>query len=125
MAAIDSLTRTPFFFLGRRPYREAELASYLRREHRRGRHLTEIVEDPYVESCGGRSVLRVVLRQPGLIRELREDIADAILESRPDRCYGDRSRPLLRSRRQSPRSPAALNGDLRYVLNPQRQRDPA
>ena len=85
MTATDSLRRTPFFFFGRRRYREAELASYLRREHRRGRRLTEIVEDPYVEHCGGRSVLRVVLRQPGLIRALREDVADAILDSRPDR----------------------------------------
>ena len=81
MSAQGSVTRTPFFFLGRRPYQEAELAAYLRREHRRGRRLAEIVSDPYVGRCGGKALLRSVLRQPPLIRAFRKDVADAIVQS--------------------------------------------
>ncbi len=81
MPAPSSLTRTPFFFLGRRPYRETQLAAYLRREHRRGRHLTDIVTDPYVERCGGQSVLRAVLRSPQLIRALGDDVDEAIQDA--------------------------------------------
>lgn len=81
MAASSPLTRTPFFFLGCRPYREARLAAYIHREHRRGRHLAAIVDDPYVERCGGQSMLRAVLRHPRLIRALREDVSEAIRES--------------------------------------------
>jgi hypothetical protein len=85
MAAVGPLSRTPYFFLGRRPYREAELAAYLRREHRRGRRITEILNDPYIDRCGGQAVVRAALRQPDLIRALREDITDAIADSRPER----------------------------------------
>ena len=84
MAARAPLASTPFYFLGRRPYREAELAAYLRREHRRGRRLVEIVSDPYVARCGGQSVLWAVLGRPSLIRALRQDVADAITQSRPE-----------------------------------------
>ena len=80
MAAIGPLRRTPYFFLGRRPYREAALAAYLRREHRRGRSITEILNDPYINRCGD-SLVHAVLRHPGLIRALGQDIADAILDS--------------------------------------------
>jgi hypothetical protein len=73
----------PFFFLSRRRYREAELAAYLRREHRRGRRLAEILDDPYIERCGGQSVLRSVLRRPEVIRALGDDVGDAIRASRP------------------------------------------
>jgi hypothetical protein len=82
VAAEGPLTRTPFYFLGGRPYREAELAAYLRREHRRGRRLSEIVNDPYVSGCGGQSVLRAVLGSPSLIRAFAQDDADAIAEGR-------------------------------------------
>jgi hypothetical protein len=75
------LERTPFFFLGRRRYREAELAAYLRREHHRGRRLAEILDDPYIERCGGESVLRAVLGRPDLIRSLGADIEEAISSS--------------------------------------------
>ena len=85
MTAGGPPTRTPFFFLARRPYREAELAAYLRREHRRGRRLGEIVNDPYIHRCGGQSVLRAVLRHPALIRAFRQDVTDAIAQSRPER----------------------------------------
>ena len=72
------LAGTPFYFIGSRPYREAELAAYIRREHRRGRHVDEIVQDPYVARCGGPSVLRAALGRPDLIRAMGEDAAAAI-----------------------------------------------
>ena len=69
------LAGTPYFFLGRHPDREAELAAYICREHRRGRRLSAILDDKYVERCGCRGVLRAVLRRPDVIRALRRNIA--------------------------------------------------
>jgi hypothetical protein len=73
------LARTPFYFIGPRPFREAELAAYIRREHRRGRRLAEILDDPYVERRGRQGLVRAVLQRPSLIRALRQDVVDAIL----------------------------------------------
>ena len=78
------LARTPYYFLAGRRYRETELAAYLRREHRRGRRLSEIVNDPCITHYGGKSVLRAALRRPSLIRALGEDVADAITQSTPE-----------------------------------------
>ena len=72
------LARTPYYFIGPRPYREAELAAYIRRAHRRGRRLAEILDDPYVRNRGGRALLQTVMGNPGLIRALGQDVADAI-----------------------------------------------
>ena len=84
MAVSGPLARTPFYFLDRRPYHEAELAAYIRREHRRGRHLSEIVNDPYVDRCGGESVVHTLLSRPSLIRAFGQDVADTIAHSRPE-----------------------------------------
>lgn len=78
MASGWPLARTPFFFLGPRLYREAELAAYIRREHARGRNLAEILYDPYLNRHGSQALLHAVLRRSGLIRALRQDVADAI-----------------------------------------------
>jgi hypothetical protein len=72
------LARTPYYFIGPRPLREAELAAYIRREHRRGRRLAEVLDDPYIHNRGGRALLQAVLGSPALIRALGEDVADAI-----------------------------------------------
>jgi hypothetical protein len=84
MSAGGPLARTPFYFLDRRPYHEAELAAYLRREHRRGRHLSEIVNDRYVERCGGESVIRVLLRRPSVVKALGEDVVQTIVHTRTE-----------------------------------------
>jgi len=81
MAAPGPLARTPFFSFGRRPYREERLAAYIRREHARGRHVRDILGDPYVERCGGSSVVRAVLQQRGMIETLEHDVAQAIREA--------------------------------------------
>jgi hypothetical protein len=82
MATRGSLVRTPFFAFGRRPYREERLAAYVHREHRRGRHLDEILADPYVARFRP-SVVHSVLRQPRLLAQLQHDVANAISESQP------------------------------------------
>jgi hypothetical protein len=78
MAEDDQLSGTPYFFAARRPYKEAELLSYIRREHRRGRHLAEIIDDPYVHSLGSRNFLWATLRDTSLIELLDEDVREAI-----------------------------------------------
>jgi hypothetical protein len=76
--AVDPLLSTPYFFIGPRPYREAELAAYVRREHRRGRDVADILKDPCLARRGGETMLRAVLSRPGLIRALKEDVVEAI-----------------------------------------------
>jgi hypothetical protein len=73
-----SLARTPFYFVGPRPYREAELAAYIHREHRRGRALADILVDERIANRGSQALVRAVLRRPSLIRELGRDIAESI-----------------------------------------------
>jgi hypothetical protein len=78
MAEESPLARTPFYFAGPRPYREAELAAYIHREHRRGRALADILGDARVANCGSEALVRAVLQRPRLIRELGRDIAESI-----------------------------------------------
>ena len=78
MANSGPLGRTPYFFSARRPFREERLLSYIRREHRRGRHLGEIIEDAYVERCGSRELLWATLRDTPLIELLETDVREAI-----------------------------------------------
>lgn len=77
MTPASPLAGTPFYFLGPRHYREAELAAYVRWQHARGRNLVEILNDPYLDRYGN-SVRRALLRRPELLRALRHDITDAI-----------------------------------------------
>lgn len=78
MADAGRLSRTPFFFWGRHPYREERLFSYIRREHRRGRHLSEILDDPYVCHCGSRELVWATLRDTPLIALAEQDVREAI-----------------------------------------------
>jgi hypothetical protein len=76
--AVDPLMSTPYFFSGPRPYREAELAAHIRREHRRGRDVADILKDPYLARRGGQSMLHVVLGRQSLIRALKQDVLETI-----------------------------------------------
>lgn len=78
MATSGPLGRTPYFFSARRPFREERLVSYIRREHRRGRHLGDILDDPYVRRCGTEEFVWATLRHTSLIELLEEDVCDAI-----------------------------------------------
>ena len=70
------LLSTPFFAFGRKPFREARLASYVVRQHRRGRPLTEILADPYLARFGADG--RRLLVDPWLIEALKRDALAAI-----------------------------------------------
>ena len=77
MAKPVSLERTPYFFCARRPFREERLVAYIRREHRRGRHLGEILDDAYVRRCGSREFVWATLRNTSLIELLEEDLRES------------------------------------------------
>lgn len=74
MASWGTLGRTPYFFSARRAFREERLLSYIRREHRRGRHLGEILDDPYVRRCGSREFVWATVRDTSLIELLEADV---------------------------------------------------
>jgi len=76
--AISDLSRTPYFSFGRRAFREQRLLSYIRRQHRRGRHLAEILDDPYVRRCGSPQLVWATLRDTPLVALLDEDCREAI-----------------------------------------------
>jgi len=77
MASWGPLGRTPYFFSARRSFREERLLSYIRREHRRGRHLGEILDDAYVRRCGSREFVWATLRNTSLIELLEEDLRES------------------------------------------------
>lgn len=77
------LSRTPYFFVGDRPVREARIAAYLRRQHRAARCLTEVFDDPYLRRCASPTLCWRVLTKPETIAMLRRDLADAFAALRP------------------------------------------
>jgi hypothetical protein len=68
----------PYLFLGRRPFREARLRSYIVRQHAAGRPLGEILADPYVSRCGGSSLCRRVLIDARTIEALERHVRDEL-----------------------------------------------
>jgi hypothetical protein len=64
----------PYFFVRGRPFREARLRAYIVGQHRLGRALGEILDDPYVGRCGGRSLAWRVICQPETIAALGADV---------------------------------------------------
>jgi hypothetical protein len=75
----------PYLFLGRRPFREARLRSYIIRQHRAGRPLTAILADPYIRRCGSESLCWRVIQDPRTIEALERDIREAIERCAPHR----------------------------------------
>jgi hypothetical protein len=74
---------SPYFFLGSRPIREARLRAYVVREHRLGRPLSEIVDDPYVQRCGTPGFCAAVIYSPKTIERLDANVREAIRGSDP------------------------------------------
>lgn len=75
---ISDLRGTPYFSFGRRAFREERLLSYIRRQHRLGRHLGEILDDPYVRRCGSAQLVWATLRDTPLVALLDQDCREAI-----------------------------------------------
>jgi hypothetical protein len=77
------LAGNPYLFLGRRPFREARLRSYVVAQHRRGRPLASIAADPYVRKCGNERFFWRVVQDPETLRALERDVCAAIEECVP------------------------------------------
>lgn len=73
----------PYYFLGRRPFREARLRAYLVREHRLGRRLNDILEDDYVKRCGNERFCRSVAGDPATIALLEENVRSFFRDCHP------------------------------------------
>jgi len=74
----------PYFFSARRKYREERLLSYIHRQHEKGRHLTDILDDDYVRRCGSREFVWETLRDTPLIELLDGDVRSAIQRESAD-----------------------------------------
>lgn len=77
------LAGNPYFFMGRRPLREARLRAYIVRQHCAGRPLSEILNDPYVRRCGSTSLCWKVVMDPRTIEALEQNVRDAFSKLRP------------------------------------------
>jgi hypothetical protein len=79
--AEQSFWRNPFSFLFAGRQSEKQVATYVVREHRRGRSLDDILDDPYVRNrCSQQEIARV-LESPEVIRELGDDIVAAQIKA--------------------------------------------
>jgi hypothetical protein len=76
---LSSFWQNPFSFLFARPSVEDRLAAYVIREHERGRPLTEILEDPYIQNRATPQQRARLLDRPEIVRALGET---AITEAR-------------------------------------------
>lgn len=82
MANWGPLRRTPYYFLGRPSFREERLCAYIRRAHRDGRHLDEILDDPYVRRCGSPNLVWQTFRDTRLIELIEADMCDTFERAR-------------------------------------------
>jgi hypothetical protein len=74
VASLKSILSSPFSFLFATRGAEEQVAVYLVREHKRGRSLTDIVDDPYVRNrCTVRDLARV-LERPEIVQAFGDDI---------------------------------------------------
>lgn len=73
----------PYFFLGRRPFREARLRSYILSRHRAGRPLAEILADPYVRRCGSETFCWRVVQDARTLEALGSDVRESIESCMP------------------------------------------
>lgn len=77
MKRLQRFSGNPYLFLGRRPFREERLRAYLVTQHRAGRPLSEIVDDPYVRRCGSARFCWQVIQDATTIDALEHNIRDA------------------------------------------------
>ncbi len=73
--------RNPFAFLFTRSSAEDQVAAYLIREHRRGRRLTEILQDRYVQNRLTPHQQARLLDRPEVVHALGEQDVDLARES--------------------------------------------
>jgi hypothetical protein len=83
VAGFTSFLRSPFSFLFASSRKEERVAEYVIREHRKGRSLEEIFDDPYVKNRFSKQELARLLDRPELIRSLGEDIVAGAKQQLP------------------------------------------
>jgi hypothetical protein len=76
MQRLGSLLRGPFSFLFARSSTEDRVAAYVVREHSRGRGLSEILEDRYVENRLSLEQQRRLLDRPEVVHALGDDAVE-------------------------------------------------
>ncbi len=97
MFSARGLGGNPYLFLGRRPFREARLRSYIVAQHRRGRSLAAIRADPYVERCGRESLFWQVVQDPATLEALQRNVRETITACTPELRGRARPAPPRRS----------------------------
>jgi hypothetical protein len=81
VAQLSSMLRNPFSFLFARSSKEEQVVAYITREHRRGRRLSEILEDRYVQNRLTPQQQLRLLERPEVVKALGEQDIDAARES--------------------------------------------
>ncbi|HZC28363.1 MAG TPA: hypothetical protein VE269_01385 [Gaiellaceae bacterium] len=76
MQRLSSLLRSPFSFLFARPSTEERVAAYVVREHARGRRLSDILNDRYVQNRLTREQQRRLLDRPEIVHALGDDAVE-------------------------------------------------
>ena len=76
MQRFASMLRSPFSFLFARSGAEDRVASYVIREHARGRSLAEILEDRYVQNRLTPQQRLRLLDRPELVQALGDETVD-------------------------------------------------
>lgn len=77
MGRLSAFFRNPFSSLFARSSREDQLAAYVIREHKLGRSLEEILDDPYLKNRASEVERRRLLERADIIRAVGEDTARA------------------------------------------------
>ncbi len=75
MERLTAFLRNPFSFLFASKSNEERVAVYIAREHKRGRSLSDILDDPYIENRCSEQELARILERPDVIHALGDDIA--------------------------------------------------
>ena len=70
---LKSVLQNPFSFLFTRSSQEDRVAAYVIREHRRGRDLDDVLEDPYVRNRLSEQQRGRLLERPDIIRAVGEE----------------------------------------------------
>jgi hypothetical protein len=76
MQRLSSLLRSPFSFLFARSSTADRVAAYIVREHSRGRGLSEILDDRYVQNRLTRDQQRRLLDRPEIVHALGDDVVE-------------------------------------------------
>jgi hypothetical protein len=74
---LGSVIRNPFAFLFTRSSAEEQVVAYITREHRRGRRLSEILQDRYVQNRLSPQQQSRLLERADVVRALGEQDIDA------------------------------------------------